>query len=505
MTPTTQPTTGLTATALLCGPLLIPLAVAAIAAACGWRRWVARTHVLSALATLAIGVTIAVRTTNGAPLAAGDVLRGDALSATMLIIIGAVGTVATWAGVTYLDDELALGRCTPRAARRYGFLLPGFLAAMALAVLAANLGVMWVAIEATTVATAFLVGQHRSRATLEATWKYVIICSVGIALAYLGTVLVYFASRQAGHGHGSLDWATLTADPHLDPAVMRIAFGVLVLGFGTKAGLIPLHSWLPDAHGQAPAPVSALMSGVLLPVAMYALLRYRVIAAGLDPTFTRNLLLVAGLGSMAVAASLLIAQRDYKRMLAYSSIEHMGLATVGVAVGTPLALAAVLLHLLGHGLGKAVLFCGAGQLQHAEGTTSIGSLRALLTRRPVLAGTVALGLAALLGLPPFSLFASELSLVRAVAADGHGWVLAPLGLMMLVAFVAICVAAAGMLLGPPTGIVETERAGPVTMHAGTRAATAPLIAGLVVLAAIGVVGWPLQELLTAAAAIGAPS
>jgi hydrogenase-4 component F len=505
MTQTTTPTTGLTATALLCAPVLIPLAVAAFAGMCGWRRSVAVSHVISALSTLAIGVTLAVRTTQAPPLAAGDVLRADALSATMLIIIGTVGTVATWAGITYLDDELALGRCTPRAARRYAFLLPGFLAAMALAVLAANLGVMWAAIEATTVATAFLVGQHHSRASVEASWKYVIICSVGIVLAYLGTVLVYFASRQAGDGHGSLDWASLAADPHLDPAVMRIAFALLVLGFGTKAGLIPLHSWLPDAHGQAPAPVSALMSGVLLPVAMYALVRYRVIAAGVDPALTRTLLLVVGLGSMAVAASLLLAQRDYKRMLAYSSIEHMGLAAVGLAIGTPLALAAVLLHLLGHGLGKAVLFCGAGQLQQAEGTTTMSSLRALLTRRPILAGTVALGLAALLGLPPFSLFASELGLVRAVAADGYGWVLAPLGFMLLVAFAAIFVAAAAMLFGPATGATGPEVPGGVMPHVGARSATAPLVAGLVALAAIGVCAWPLQELLNAAATIGSRS
>jgi hydrogenase-4 component F len=502
MTPTTGPGT----TLLLCAPLVIPLVVAAIAATAGWRRSVARLHVLSALAVLATGVAVAVRTTSGAPLAAGTVLRVDALSAVMLILIGAVGTIATWVGISYLDGELALGRCTPRAARRYGILLPVFLTTVALAVVAANLGMMWVAIEATTIATAFLVGQQWNRAALEATWKYVIICSVGIALAYLGTVLVYFASQRAGAGHGSLDWATLSADPHrLDARVMRIAFAVLVLGFGTKAGLIPLHSWLPDAHGQAPAPVSALMSGVLLPVAMYALLRYRVIAAELDPVFTRTLLLTVGLGSMAVAASLLLAQRDFKRMLAYSSIEHMGLTAVGVAVGTPLALAAVLLHLLGHGLSKAVLFCGAGQLQQADGTSSIGSVRALLARRPVLAGTLALGLAALLGLPPFSLFVSELALARAVAADGHGWVLAPLGLMLLVVFAAICVPAAAMLLGPASGHAEGDRPGAGTPRVVVRVHTAPLVVGLVALATLGVLAWPLQELLTTAAAIGALS
>jgi hydrogenase-4 component F len=499
----TDQTTGPAATALLCVPLLVPLAVAAAAAVLGWRPGVARTHVLAAISILLAGVMLAERTNAGQAVGAGDVLRADALSAVMLIIIGAVGTVATWAGISYVEDDLALARCTTRAARRYAVLLPVFLAAMALAVLAANLGLMWAAIEGTTVATAFLVGLNRGSAVLEATWKYVIICSVGIALAYLGTVLVYFASRQSGDGHGTLDWAELAADPgRLDPSVTRLAFGLLVLGFGTKAGLIPLHSWLPDAHGQAPAPVSALMSGVLLPVAMYALVRHRVIAAAVDPTFTRGLLLTVGLGSMALAASLLLAQSDYKRMLAYSSIEHMGLAAVGVAVGTPLALAAVLLHLLGHGLGKAVLFCGAGQLLHADGTTRIPAVRGLLARRPVLAGTTALGLAALLGLPPFSLFASELALARAVAAGGHEWVLAPVGLGLLVAFAAIGVRAADMLLGPAERAGDSARATTV-VRAGTRASTLPLIVGRAALAAVGILSWPLEELLHTAAAIGA--
>lgn len=502
----TESTTGPGTTALLCIPLVVPFAVAALGAACGWRRWVARAQVAAAVSILAAGVAAGVRTSDGRVLAVGDLLRVDALSALMLVVIGAVGTVATWAGIAYMDDELALGRCTTRAAQRYAFLLPIFLSAMASAVVAANLGLMWAAVEATTVATAFLVGQNRNRAGLEATWKYVVICSVGIALAYLGTVLVYFASRHSGEGEGSLNWATLAEDAEsLDPSVMRIAFAMIVIGFGTKAGLIPLHSWLPDAHGQAPAPVSALMSGVLLPVAIYALVRHRVIVDAGDPVFARNLLLTVGLGTAALAASLLLVQRDYKRMLAYSSMEHMGLVAVGVAIGTPLALAAVLLHLLGHGLGKAALFCGAGQLLQVNGSTKIADLRALLVRTPALGMVMALGLAALLGLPPFSLFASELALVRALALSGYEWILAPIGLILLVVFAAIGVRAATMLLGaadqPPSAIGP----GSIGLRAGTRAATVPMLMGLVSLAAIGVAAWPLDDLLTAAAAIGAGS
>jgi hydrogenase-4 component F len=488
-------------------PLLAPLAAAAAAGLAGWRRAVAWSAVAAAGVILGSGVLAAIRTTDGSALTAGSVLRADALSSVMLLVIGGVAVIATWAGVSYIEQELADGHTDARGARLYGVLVPLFLAAMVLAVLARNLGVLWAAVEATTIVTAFLVGHRRSRASLEATWKYVMICSVGIAMAYLGTVLVYYASQQAGvGGHGSLDWTVLVAHAdQLDPGVMRLAVGLLVLGFGTKAGLVPMHSWLPDAHSQAPAPVSALMSGVLLSVAVYALLRYRVIAvAAIDPRFVRTLLLVVALASLAVAASLLLAQRDYKRLLAYSSIEHMGLVVIGVAAGTPLAIAAVLLHILGHGLGKAVLFCGSGQILATEGTTEIARVRGLLTRQPVLAGTFALGLAALLGLPPFSLFVSELALARAATAAGLGWAVAAALVLLLVVFVAVAARTAGMLFG--SAGPETERHGPATRsRAGAAVAAAPLVTGLVVLAVLGTLAWPLEQLLRAAAAIAGTS
>lgn len=489
-------------TAALAAPLLAPLAAAAAAGLVGWRRAVAWSAVAAAAVILTGGVLAGMATIDGSVLRIGGMLRADALSAVMLLVIGAVAVIATWAGVSYIEQELATGHTDARGARRYAVLVPLFLAAMVLAVLASNLGVLWAAVEATTIVTAFLVGHRGTRASLEATWKYVIICSVGIALAYLGTVLVYYASQQAGvDGHGSLDWAVLVSHgDQLDPGVMRVAVALLVLGFGTKAGLVPMHSWLPDAHSQAPAPVSALMSGVLLSVAVYALLRYRVIAvAALDPRFVRTLLLAVALASLALAASMLLAQRDYKRLLAYSSIEHMGLVVLGVAVGTPLAVAALLLHILGHGLGKAVLFCGSGQILAAEGSTQIADVRGLLTRRPLLAGTFALGVAALLGLPPFSLFVSELALARAAATAGLGWAVAVALALLLVVFVAVAAHAAGMLVGGAAG-QSTPDPPP-----GGAAAVAPLVTGLVVLAVIGMLAWPLEQLLSAAAAIAGTS
>jgi hydrogenase-4 component F len=514
--------------AVLIAPLIAPLLAGAAAALLGWRRAVAWSAVAASAVILASGVLAAVATTDGSVLVVGDLLRADALTAVMLLVIGGVAVIATWSGVAYIDQELAAGHTDARGAGRYGLLVPMFLAAMVLAVLASNLGVLWASIEATTIVTAFLVGHRGGRQAVEATWKYVIICSVGIALAYLGTVLVYYASQHSGMGsQGSLDWTVLVAHAdRLDPGVMRVAFALLVLGFGTKAGLVPMHSWLPDAHSQAPAPVSALMSGVLLSVAVYALLRYRVIAvAALDPGFVRILLLTAALTSLALAASMLIAQRDYKRLLAYSSIEHMGLVVLGAAVGTPLAVAALLLHILGHGLAKSVLFCGSGQILALEGTTQISGVRGLLARRPVLAGTFALGLAALLGLPPFSLFVSELALARAAADAGLGWALAVALVLLLVVFVAIASHGAGMLFGRPPAVTAPPGAGPATAPVPTAAAVssiltrtqvrpqalapagsaaagvAPLVTGLAVLAVLGVVAWPLDQLLRAAALI----
>ena len=486
---------------LLTATVMAPLAVAAAAAIWGWCRAVAWASVAASATILAGAVVAAVRTTGEDALVAGGVLRADALSAVMLLVIGAVAVVATWAGVSYIDEELAAGHTDARGARLYGVLVQLFLAAMVLAVLASNLGLLWAAVEATTIVTAFLVGHRRTPAALEATWKYVMICSVGIAMAYLGTVLVYYAGRQAGiDADGSLEWTQLVAHAdELDPGVMRLAFALLVLGFGTKAGLVPMHSWLPDAHSQAPAPVSALMSGVLLSVAVYALLRYHVIAvAVLSPTFVRTLLLTVALASLVLAASLLLAQRDYKRLLAYSSIEHMGLVVVGVAVGTRLAVAALLLHVVGHGLGKAVLFCGSGQVLAATGTTQIAGVRGLLTRRPALGATFALGLAALLGLPPFSLFASELGLARAGVQAGLGWVIAFTLALLLVVFVAITVRTVPMLFGSPVDTVDTVDPPPPPRSG---AATAPLVTGLVALALLGVFAWPLGQLLQSAAVI----
>ncbi|MFI9387736.1 proton-conducting transporter membrane subunit [Kutzneria sp. NPDC052558] len=481
-------------------PVLAPLVGAVVFLVAGWRPATAWLSAVSAALVLAAGIGAAVAVaTAGSHTALGGLVRVDALSAFMLIVIGAVGSLATAATPAYLSAEIRAGRASPRTATRHSLLVQAFLAAMALAVLAADLGVLWIAIEATTIVTAFLVGQRRTRSAVEAAWKYVVICSTGIALALLGTLLLNYAARHSPGAPG-LDWAGLVAGAHaLDPGVTRIAVALLVIGFGTKAGLAPLHAWLPDAHSQAPAPVSALMSGVLLSVAFYAILRVKVIAdAALGIGFARALLIVMALASLVLAASLLVAQRDYKRMLAYSSIEHMGLLALGAAVGGPLAAAAVLLHILGHGLAKGVLFLGAGHVLQTTGASRIGEVRGLAARQPLVAGCLGFGMLALIGMPPFSVFASELGIARAGFASGLGWATAAALLLVLVIAAALLTHTSRMLLGsPPDSPGAATAAGP---RLPVFAATA-LLGGLAVCAGLGVTAGPLTDLLASAAAI----
>ena len=484
---------------LLLLPILAPLAAAAFASAVGWRRLSAFVTVLAALSVLMTAAALGSHIGSGARLGVGHLLRADALTVTMLIVIGTVGTLATWASVGYINAELAHEHTDQRGANLYGVLVPIFLAAMSLAVLANNIGLMWVAIEATTVATAFLVGHRRTRAALEATWKYVVICSVGIALAFLGTVLLYFASLHAGASSGTaLNIDVLLAHAgQLDPNVTHLAAGLLLLGYGAKAGLVPFHTWLADAHSQSPAPVSALMSGVLLSVAFSALLRVKsVVDLALGTGFLRAGLLIVGLLTLLIAASLLVVQTDFKRMLAYSSMENMGLVAVAAAAGTKLAIAALLLHVLAHGIGKTLVFLAAGQLQAAHDSTAISDVTGVLARSRLIGGALAVGMAVLLGLPPFAMFASELSISRALASAHLEWALGAALLLVVIAFAALVRNGSRMLLGPPDPGAPTI--------AVPRSVAGALVAGVTLSVALGLTAGPLTQLFrTAATMLGA--
>lgn len=486
-------------TGLLLAAILTPIGASLATLVGGWRRATATMITLSALTVLACGAVLGCGVGSGARYALGGLLRVDALSVTMLIVIGVVATLATWASVGYLDTELAHGHTDARGARTYGVLTAAFLAAMVVAVCANNIGVIWVAIEATTVITAFLVGHRRTRTALEATWKYVVICSVGIAIAFLGTVLLYYAAEHAGApAAAALNIDVLTAHAaRLDPGTTRLAGGLLLIGYGAKAGLFPFHTWLADAHSQAPAPVSALMSGVLLSVAISVLVRLKpIVDAATGPTFLRSGLLAVGLATLVIASLMLTVTPDIKRMLAYSSMENMGLIAIAAAAGTTLAIAALLLHVLAHGIGKTVLFLASGQLQAAHDSTAIADITAVLRRSSVIGVSIAVGVIVLLGLPPFAMFASELSIARSLANARLTWALGAGMLLIAITFAALARNSGRILLGSVTGAPETtpEIVVPKTMSTA-------LLLGVAASIALGITAGPLTGLFTAAARI----
>jgi hydrogenase-4 component F len=475
--------------ALLIAPLVTCL-VLGTATALARRSWLNRfAGVLAALVVLASGVAISSQVLSGPSLTAFDgLLRADALTAFMLSVVGAVALTATW-------GSLAPRGTTPAQAITYPTLVVAFLFAMSLAVLADNLGILWVALEATTITTAFLVGHYRTRQSLEAAWKYVVLGSVGVAIALLGVVLLYAATVAAGQP--TLSWNVLaTADIGLDPGLVRMAAGLTLLGFATKAGLAPMHSWLPDAHSQAPAAVSGLMSGVLLSVAFYGILRVQAITdAVIGPDLMRGLLVAGGLLSIAEAAALILRQRDVKRLLAYSSIEHMGIIALAAAIGGPLAIGAALLHMLGHGLAKSSIFVVSGRILSVEGTTQITNLRSLLARRSGIAVPFLAAMAALLGMPPFALFFTEVAIVIAGFQRGMGWVMAVAIGLLLIAFIGLARHTSDMVFGRDS---VAAGAGPIdhSWH-GPRL---PLVIALGATAVVGFVAGPFADLVSQAAA-----
>ena len=440
---------------------------------------------------LVSGIVLVAAVLDGrTPTAIWGQLRVDALSAFMLAVVGSVGLTATWGGL----EPRSAPSSAPGTTSSYPALVALFLGAMSLAVLADNIGVLWVAIEATTIATAFLVGHLRSRRSLEAAWKYVVLASVGVAIALLGIVLLYAATLSAATP--TLSWSQLDATRSpLDPSLVRMATALAILGFATKAGLAPMHSWLPDAHSQAPAPVSGLMSGVLLSVAFYAILRIQAIASPIiGPDLIRGMLVTAGLLSLAVAAALTIRQRDLKRMLAYSSIEHMGLLALAAAAGGVLALSAALLHVLGHGLAKSSTFVASGRILATEGTTSITDIRGLLIRRPGVAVPFLVGMVALLGLPPFSLFFSEVAIVIAGVQRGLTSVMAVAVLLMLVLFAGLARHTAAMMFGQGPATEEQP-------DGATHGPWLPLALALGATVVVGLAAGPFSTILVQAAAV----
>ena len=410
--------------------LLIPLAAAGLIALARRRALMELLHTLAALATLAAGAAILAQVrSGGVPSAAGDLFRVDALSAFMVAIITFLGAIAALYAVGYIRSEFDDAHLS--RARLFFALFHLFVFTMLVAVTTDNLGIMWVAIEGTTLATVFLVNLHQTRTSLEAAYKYLILSSVGIALAFIGTALVYYAGA-AKAGEIAVNWSALrAAAASLNPEVLRLAFVFIVIGYGTKAGLAPMHTWLPDAHSEAPAPISALMSGVLLNVGLYAMIRFKIVVdAAVGPEFAARLLIGIGLFSVLVAAAFLVRQRNYKRMLAYSSVEHIGIICLGLGFGGYWGILGALLHMVNHALSKSLLFILSGNILCKYHSAEIREVRGLLHGAPWTGGLFLASMFALIGLPPFAPFISEFIIFRA-GLESHPWA-AGTGVILLV-------------------------------------------------------------------------
>lgn len=399
----------------------MPLLAASVSVAVGNARVLHGVNLATMTALIVAEAALAGQVLAHGPFTAlSGLVYVDALSSFILLIISAIGlscSLYTW---SYLDEYVARGVLAPHRLSRFFCLFHLFLFTMIAATVANSLGVLWVAIEGTTLATTFLIAFFRRRESLEAGWKYLILCSVGIALALFGTVLTYYSSvRVLGDVSTALNVTKLLeVAGRLDPHVLKLAFIFLMVGYGTKIGLAPMHAWVPEAYSEAPAPVTAMLAGVLETVAVYAVLRAKsLMDRALPPDFTGNLLLLFGLGSFALAALLMLVQRDYKRLFAYSSIEHMGLAMIGFGVGGPSGVFGGLFHLLNHALAKSLAFFAAGNVHRRYETRAIAEVRGVAAAQPLTAIALLVSGFALVGMPPFSLFTSEIMVISALATQ----------------------------------------------------------------------------------------
>jgi hydrogenase-4 component F len=397
--------------------LICPLVTALLCFEARRIRLVETINATGASLTLLLAIVTVVKIAQDGPI---QTLRGwiylDALSGLMIIAIAGLCFAASLVSIGYLRQDPGSGEIRQgRSGVRWYFSgFHAFVFTMLATVSADNLGLLWVGIEATTIASALLVGFYRTRAAIEAAWKYLILCTAGITCALFGVVFTYYAARQGGAPE-SLDWSTLAQHSgELDPSLMRLAFVFILVGFGTKAGFAPLHTWLADAHSAAPSPISGVLSGVLLGCALYGILRFHVLTTGATASdFSANLLLAFGLLSVAVAAPFIVAQRHLKRLLAYSSVEHIGLMAVAFGIGGPLGVTAGLLHFINHAATKSLLFFLSGDIIHRYGNHRISAIRGALRLAPVTGTAFLLGIFAITGAPGSGIFVSEIALLGA--------------------------------------------------------------------------------------------
>jgi hydrogenase-4 component F len=427
--------------------IAIPAAAAGILAVVPSWRLAARLNVIASVLTIAAACLLLWH--RPAPT---TLFLIDDLNIVFLLLNGFVGCTTSLFSASYIAHELRTGHLTPRYLRFYHAMYQVMMVGMNLALITNNLGLMWFGVELATLSTVMMVGIYRTPASIEASWKYLILGSVGIALALFGTILVYLAAKPVlGTGMAAMQWSNLRHHAAaLDPALLNVGFIFLLIGYGTKAGLVPMHAWLPDAHAEGPTPISAVLSGLLLNVALYAILRFKMVLAMSHATIEPGILMIGvGLLSLFFAALMLYRRRDIKRLFAYSSIEHMGIIAFAFGIGGPLGNIAGLLQMMMHSLTKSAIFFSVGHIAQAKGTQKIAAITGLTTSHPLLGWTLVAGVAAIAGLPPFGIFTSEFLLITSTFARAP--VLAVLlGLGILLAFGALLLRMTTLCFGAPS-------------------------------------------------------
>jgi hydrogenase-4 component F len=452
--------------------LAIPFATAILLLFLSRYRLSARLNAASAFLTLLAALSLFVHKP-----ATGPYLLVDDLNIVFIVLNTFVGFTTSMFSASYIAHELEIGRLTTAQLRFYHAMYQNLLFAMNLALLANNIGLMWVAIELATLTTVLMVGIYRTHEALEAAWKYFILGSVGIALALFGTILVYMAARPVvGEGPDGMIWTVLLAHAaSLDPALLNLAFVFLLLGYGTKVGLAPLHAWLPDAHAEGPTPISAVLSGLLLNVALHAVLRFKLLLAANPGAIAPGpLMATMGLVSLIFAGFMLYRRRDIKRLFAYSSIEHMGIIAFAFGMGGPLANFAGLLHMTMHSLTKSGIFFAVGHIAQAKGTQKLADLRGLTVTHPLLGWGLIVGVIAIAGMPPFGIFMSEFLVVSSTFAR-MPLLAIPLVIGLLIASGALMLRLQDVAFGEPGGSSEPVKASYLPMMAHF---TLVLIAGI---------------------------
>lgn len=480
--------------------LVVPLIASLVAILARWLGRGARpameiVHMLSVVVVLVLVLIVA-----GEVLAYGEVtalnhwLRVDAMGAIFVVIVGLVGFLAGLYSLGYTRHDVKIGQLEAGQLPTYYSLFHFFFFTMLLAVTSNNIIIMWVAIEATTLSSAFLVGMYGTRPALEAAWKYVVICTVGVAFGLYGTILVYSdAVNVIKETSLASLWSEIVQNAGaLDPTLLKLAFVFVLIGFGTKAGIFPMYTWLPDTYSEAPSPVSAMLSGVLVNCTLFVVIRFSIIVnVALGPAFTQTLFLIFGVLSLGTAVFFMLGQKDINRLLAYSSPENIGLILVALGLGGPIGVLAGLLQLVNHSLVKSMMFFLSGNILMKYRSRSLEVVKGLMQAAPVTSVFLLGGAFALVGVPPFNIFLSKFMIVSAGIATGHIWLMVACLLLLMLAFVALFRMLGSVVLGEKPENVAKGEAGFTTL--------APILILMVLILTLGLtMPAPLATLLNGA-------